>query len=204
MISLVNSFFKKCVDGVLYCIALLCGSWAVLRFYVRQRVLRKHIPNFQEVDEKVLLRGGQPSSSGLSKLMQTGIKTVINLRQCKTFPGKKTKDLFQGKVLTFHLPFSPYRPSDRIAVIFLKILLNPKYHPAYVHCFHGADRTGTLCAIYRIVCQGWDKERAIEEMRSRGLHWWHNNLVDYIQKLDVQFIRSQLEEVKGDLDLLRN
>jgi len=184
--------FTRLFKSLVYCIAMMCGIWSVLRFYIRQKIFRKNLPNFQEVDESVLLRGGQPSVSGLSELARQGIKTVINLRKPYPFFKRKMGGEIKGKLRSFYIPFSPYNPTDQIVVHFLRILSNPLHQPAYVHCFHGADRTGTLCAIYRIVCQNWDKEDAIAEMKSKGLHWWHKNLIEYIRNLDIGHIRSQL------------
>ncbi len=178
---------RQCIKALIYCVAMFCGFLAVLRFYIKQRIFLHRVPNFQEVEKSVLMRGGQPSFSGLTELAEQGIKTVINLRKYRPFFQRKIKEL-----RTIHIPFSPYQPSDQIVIHFLRVLNDPLYQPAYVHCFHGADRTGTLCAIYRIVCQNWDKESAIKEMKSRGLHWWHKNLVEYIRNLDIPRIRSQI------------
>ena len=35
--------------------------------------------------------------------------------------------------------------------------------PGLVHCMHGADRTGTLRAPYRIAVQGWSKDDPIKD-----------------------------------------
>ena len=40
--------------------------------------------------------------------------------------------------------------------------------PVLVHCKHGADRTGCIVALYRIVFQSWSKEAAIDEMHNGG------------------------------------
>ena len=46
-----------------------------------------------------------------------------------------------------------------------------------VHCQHGADRTGTMCALYRILRQDWKVEDAITEMKDGGYGyhsiWFH-------------------------------
>lgn len=173
----------------IYCIAMVCGFFVVLRFYIRQRIFFHRLPNFHEVEQNILLRGGQPSAAGLAELAKKGIKSIINLRG-RPWSRKKMKE-----ILSFHIPFSPYNPTDQIVIKFLQILNNPLYRPVYVHCFHGADRTGALCAIYRIVCQNWDKEAAIAEMKRRGLHWWHKNLIDYIRNLDITRIRSEISLV---------
>jgi len=175
---------------ILYCLAMCCGFFVVVRFYLRQKFLGEKIPNFQEVDRSVLLRGGRPSRSGLKQLTKLGIKTVIDLRRRRLTSRAKNKNLF-----TFHIPFSPHKLTDQIVIKFLGIVKDPSYHPAYVHCFHGTDRTGVLCAIYRIVCQNWEKEAAIAEMRLRGLHWWHQDLIDYIHKLDVGHIQDQINNL---------
>lgn len=36
--------------------------------------------------------------------------------------------------------------------------------PIIFHCHHGSDRTGAVCALYRIVFQNVSKEDAIREM----------------------------------------
>ena len=86
------------------------------------------------------------------------------------------------------LPFYPYGPSESIIIEFIKIVRQAK-KPIFVHCFHGEDRTGFVCAIYRIFIQNWEKERAVLEMKKMGLHWWHKNLSEFVQNLDVQRIK---------------
>jgi hypothetical protein len=47
----------------------------------------------------------------------------------------------------------------------------------YVHCKDGVDRTGLVCASYRVLRQRWSEDAAIEEMYKLGYHrlryrWW--------------------------------
>jgi hypothetical protein len=62
-----------------------------------------------------------------------------------------------------------------------------------VHCHHGADRTGTMCALYRIAIQGWTKEDAIQEMvqGGYGFHEMWINLPDWIDKLDIESMKKE-------------
>ena len=39
-------------------------------------------------------------------------------------------------------------------VRFLKIVTDPESGSVLVHCLHGADRTGTMCALYRVAVEG--------------------------------------------------
>ena len=50
-----------------------------------------------------------------------------------------------------------------------------------------------MCAIYRIVIQGWTKDEAIAEMTQGGFgfHSVWENLVDYLQQLDVEKLKRQ-------------
>ena len=49
----------------------------------------------------------------------------------------------------------------------LRIIKNRK-SPIVIHCHHGSDRTGVVCALYRIIFQNVSKEDAIREMTDGG------------------------------------
>lgn len=186
-----KSLCKIAFNTLCYAAALTWGSVEVIIFYIRQRFFGNAIPNYHEVDGVTLLRGGQPSTKGLRELAKRGVKTIINLR-ASDFNRKVIEEYHADQIRTVHIPFYPYNPDDRIMIDFLKIMKNKNHTPTFVHCFHGADRTGAVIAIYRIILQNWDKDRAIAEMKLKGFHWWHWNLIDYIRKLDVDYIRSQI------------
>ncbi|MCP4369159.1 MAG: dual specificity protein phosphatase family protein [Deltaproteobacteria bacterium] len=61
-----------------------------------------------------------------------------------------------------------------------------------VRCQHGADRTGTMCALYRVAVQGWTKEEAIREMTEGGFgfHEVWKILPSWIKELDIESIRK--------------
>ena len=63
----------------------------------------------------------------------------------------------------------------------------------FVHCQHGADRTGTATAVYRIVVEGWTKDEAIREMTQGGygFHPLWANLIRYVRELDVDRLRRE-------------
>ena len=63
-----------------------------------------------------------------------------------------------------------------------------------MHCLHGADRTGVIIAIYRIIYQGWTKSQAIDEMENGGFNF-HSiffNIPAYINNADIPVIKAAL------------
>jgi len=146
------------------------------------------LTNFYKVSEN-LYRGAQPSAEGMKQLEKLGIKTVINLRAFHS-DDDEIKDVNLGKE---RIDMTPWHPEQEDVVRFLKIVTDPNRTPVFVHCKYGADRTGTMCAIYRIAIQGWSKDAAIEEMTKGdfGFHEIWDNLVDYIRGLDIEKIKQQ-------------
>jgi protein tyrosine phosphatase (PTP) superfamily phosphohydrolase (DUF442 family) len=147
------------------------------------------LPNFHRVSDH-LFRGAQPTShDGFRHLQDMGIKTVVNLRSAHS-----DRRMIRGTGLAYEsIGMKAWHAEDEDIVRFLRIVTDPARQPVFVHCQHGADRTGTMCAIYRIIVQGWDKEDAIREMRHGGFgfHEIWTGLPKYIRNLDAQAIRDR-------------
>jgi protein tyrosine/serine phosphatase len=62
-----------------------------------------------------------------------------------------------------------------------------------VHCKRGADRTGLMCAMYRIAFQGWTKDQAIAEMTQGGFRFnnGYQNVVNYIRDANIDQLKQQ-------------
>ena len=155
------------------------SSWAV-------PVEKPGLPNLFRVTD-TLYRGAQPPVEGFSELKAMGIKTVLNLRSFRT------DDLGSTGLRYFSIPENSWHPEEEDVVEFLKIVSDTNNLPLFVHCKHGADRTGTMCAVYRIAVQGWTKDEAIREMTEGGygFHDVWENLIDFIQDLDVNAVRAK-------------
>jgi tetratricopeptide (TPR) repeat protein len=145
------------------------------------------LPNFHKVSEN-LYRGAQPSAEGMKQLEKLGIKTVVNLRSFHS----DSDELKDANLSYEHIYMKAWHAEDEDIVKFLKIVTDANRTPVFVHCQHGADRTGTMCAIYNIAVQGWSKDEAIEEMTKGdfGFHGIFENLVNYIRGLDVEKIKQ--------------
>ena len=147
------------------------------------------VPNLHKVSEH-LYRGAQPSAEGMRQLEKLGIKTVINLRFILS-----DRDRIEGTGLDYeHINMTTWSPRTKDVVRFLQIVTDSVRTPVFVHCRHGIDRTGMLCAVYRIVVEGWDKDEAIEEMTegSFAFRSVQKNLVGYVRKLDIDEIKHKL------------
>ena len=148
------------------------------------------LPNFHKVSDN-LYRGAQPTAQGMERLKELGIKTIINLRAIHS-----DRDELGNSELTYeHMNMTTLGPDNEDILRFLQIVTDSNSTPVFVHCQHGADRTGTMCAIYRIVVQGWSKDEAIAEMIGGdfGFHKIWMNLVDDIRELDIEEIKKSAE-----------
>lgn len=146
------------------------------------------VPNFHRVSDG-LYRGAQPTAEGFKQLKKMGIKTVVNLRLAHS-----DRDEIGDTALKYeHINMAAWNPENDDVVRFLKIVTNKENQPVFVHCQHGSDRTGTMCAIYRIAVQGWDRDEALKEMTTGGygFHEVWDELPKYIRGLDVKSIRLQ-------------
>ncbi len=148
------------------------------------------VPNLHRVSDE-LYRGAQPSAEGAKQLEKLGIKTVVNLRFLLS-----DRDELKGTGLAYeHINMVTFHAETQDVVRFLRIVTDPERTPVFVHCQHGADRTGTMCAVYRIAVQGWSKDEAIEEMTKGGFghHAIWKNLVDFVRNLDI----GQIQRAAG-------
>jgi protein tyrosine/serine phosphatase len=140
----------------------------------------KELPNFRKVQDH-LYRGGQPAAGGLKKLAELGIKTVVNLRGEDNLTRAEEAE---AKALGLHYYAVPMpglsRPSDAQVKQVMAIIDNQENWPVFIHCKHGADRTGTIIACYRIAKENWTDERAISEARQYGMSWMEFGMRDYI------------------------
>jgi protein tyrosine phosphatase (PTP) superfamily phosphohydrolase (DUF442 family) len=137
-----------------------------------------------------LYRGAQPTTRGMAELKAMGIKTIINLRNWHSDDDEVLGlGLKQGR-----LHMEPWRTKDEDVVRFLKLATNTNNLPVFVHCQRGADRTGMVCAMYRVVVCAWTKQEAIREMKEGGFGFnpaW-KNIVAYIERADIAKIKHQV------------
>ena len=153
-----------------------------------QPIELKGAPNLHRVSP-ILYRSAQPTALGMRNLKQMGIETAVNLRSFHS-----DRDAIGETGLGYeHIYMKPWHPEEKELIRFLQIVTNPKRVPVLVHCQHGADRTGTMCALYRVIVQGWTKQDAIREMTDGGFgfHAVWQNLIKWINGVDIERIKKQ-------------
>jgi len=148
-----------------------------------ESVSRPGLPNLHRVSA-TYYRSAQPSHEGMREAAKLGIRTVVNLRSLHS-----DRDELRGLGLGYeHIHAKAWHPEDEDVVRFLRIVSDPERQPVLVHCQHGADRTGMMTAMYRVIVEGWTKDDAIAEMTQGdfGFHGIWANLVDYVRRADVE------------------
>ena len=159
------------------------------------------VPNFYKVSDD-LYRSAQPTSAEALQNLETsnfGIRTVVNLRCSQSH-----RDKIEGTGLVYeHIPMIgwPLFPKEKQVIRFLQIVTDHQRTPVLVYCQHGADRTGIMCAVYRIAVQGRTKERALKEMGDGGFgfHGFQDgNIVQWINNLDIDKIKIKIGIIPND------
>ncbi len=112
-----------------------------------------------------LYRSAQPTAQGFKNLAASlHIQTDLNLRN-----GYEELDLLKGtEIAGEHVPMTTFITQDGVIKALKIIIAAQKKGPVLVHCQRGADRTGAVMAMYRIVIQGWSKQKALDEMEHGG------------------------------------
>ena len=143
----------------------------------------------------ILYRGAQPEDEGFAELKKLGIETVVNLRSLHS----DRSECEEAELAYVKINCQAWEAEEEEVVDFLKVLADPDRRPVFVHCQHGADRTGMMVAVYRLVEQGWSKEDAIAEMTEGGFgyHSIWKELIEYIEELDVDQLRQQVAASDG-------
>jgi len=151
--------------GLLLLIAVLASSGGLAAAPAKKAPAG--IPNFHEVAPGIY-RGAAPTRAGLEALAKMGVRTIIDLRIEKQAK-RDEKPMAEKLGFTWiHLPMGREAPTRRQVQTFLAALARAPGEPVFVHCQHGADRTGAMVGIYRVQVQKWSFARAWAEMRKYG------------------------------------
>ena len=154
-----------------------------------EQVPGTHVTNLYRL-EPDLLRSAQPDAAGFADLQKLGVKTILDLRAGHA----DGKDAGKAALKLLNVPMTAWSLRDDRVLEALRILTDQANRPLLVHCQKGADRTGAILALYRVVVQGWTKDEAIREMNQGGYHHssLFRNLDGYVRAADVSALRKAL------------
>lgn len=139
------------------------------------------LPNFQKVDEH-LFRGAQPTEAGIGRLKELKVKTVVDLRPDEAQVATERRWVESAGMKFVNIPLNGwFRPKEADIERVLQVIEEPQNQPVFVHCRRGADRTGTVTAVYRIADYHWTAQLAIQEAKQHKLGWWQFWMKDFIK-----------------------
>ena len=147
------------------------------------------VPNLHRISP-TLYRSEQPSALGMKNLEKLGVRTVINLRYFND-----DKEEVEGTSLrTEHTKILTWRIGDKHVIDVMNMLKKKENGPFLIHCQHGADRTGLMTAMYRILEQDWSPDDALKELTDGGFgyHSMWTNIIRYVQSVDVDALKAAI------------
>jgi protein-tyrosine phosphatase len=181
---------RRKLSALLVCLLWfgLVGAWADERpAEWAKAVPDTQLQNFWQVSPHVY-RSAQPYKEDFQELEQRGIGAVLDLRLYH----RDVPDADTG-LLLHQAPLYASDIDEAVVISALQFIANAQ-EPVLVHCWQGSDRTGLVVAMYRVVCQGWSKDAAIDEMQQGkfGYHAVFGNIPEFIRSADAAAIREQV------------
>jgi protein tyrosine/serine phosphatase len=147
------------------------------------------VPNLHQITP-TLYRSEQPTALGFRNLEKLGIRTVINLRAFNS-----DDDEVRGTTLrTERVRILTWNVDDTQVIDVMRMLRNTGNGPFLIHCQHGADRTGLMSAMYRVLEQGWTIDDALTELTDGGYgyHAVWKNILRYVRSADLDKLRAAI------------
>lgn len=158
--------------------------------------------NLYQVD-KLLFRSEQLRAADIPLLKANHIDAILSLR---FFDQDEDQELLahvaeDANVALYNQPLKSWHVTPiEIAQALTKIRsLQAQDKSVLVHCYHGADRTGIIIAMYRVIEQGWSIDDAKREMTQGGFgyHPIWINLPRMLNPVTVAQVRQELAKLQS-------
>lgn len=152
-------------------------------------ILKQEVKNFHKVDDGVF-RSAQPKKHDFQLMDSLGIKEVLNFRQLH----KDDRKAADTDLQLYYLKLKAGKLTEEDLLNALSIIKNRK-GPIVFHCWHGADRTGAVAAMYEIVFMQKDVNKAIDDMidGGYGFHKMYDNIPELIRSIDIEAFKAKME-----------
>ncbi|GAU03410.1 dual specificity protein phosphatase family protein [Burkholderia stabilis] len=155
-----------------------------------QSIVDAHVNNLHRITP-TLYRSAQLSREDVPELQKLGIRKVISFRAFHA----DDSILAGTQIKMQRIRINTWYIRDEDMVTALKALRTADQDgPVLIHCQHGADRTGLVSALYRMVYQGWTREQALDELQhgGYGFHPIWQNITNYLKHVDVERLRQEV------------
>ncbi|BBQ00834.1 protein-tyrosine-phosphatase [Burkholderia sp. SFA1] len=143
-----------------------------------------------------LYRSAQISANDVGQLRALAIRKVVSFRAFHS-----DDRIFGGSGIALQrIRINTWNIRDEDMIAALQALHDVQRDgPVLIHCQHGADRTGLVSALYRIVYQGWTKQQAEDELLhgGYGFHPVWENIRTYLERVDVARLKQQVGSGPG-------
>lgn len=151
-----------------------------------------HVSNLHQVTP-ALYRSARLDSVDVAQLQALGVKTVISLRSFHS-----DTDILQGSgIRTVRIPINTWAIREKHVIEAMRTIRAAEQEgPVLLHCLHGADRTGMMIAMYRMLYQGWPRDKAVDELKNGGYgyHAVWKNIERYLSRVDVEQLRARIDK----------
>ena len=152
--------------------------------------------NLYRLDDK-LFRSEQLTEKDYELLRKNNINTLINLRffdrnDDRQAFGKTSLTLVNTPLLTWSIT------PQEVARVLWQIEQHQRNGAVLIHCYHGADRTGLISAMYRVVYQNWELSEAKREMMQGpyGFHSVWKNIEGFFTEKNINEIKQELAKLR--------
>ncbi len=140
-----------------------------------------------------LYRSSQPYPSDVAQLTSLGIDTIINLRPEQD----DDKALANMGLTVVAVPIDTWKINKHDVLATMKAINTAQSQgdKVLIHCYHGADRTGIMSAMYRVLYQNWTIDEARAEMKygGYGYHPIWINVDRLLNEQTVNWLKQELD-----------
>jgi tyrosine-protein phosphatase SIW14 len=148
------------------------------------------VQNFDRIDEHVY-RGAQPTNEGFRNLAKLGVKVVLDLRETDDRAAAERRVVTAAGMKYVNVPMTGLTPpTDAEITKILALLEDGAAGPVFVHCKHGADRTGAVIAAYQIDFHKWDNARALKDAKDHGMGYFQFPRQAYVKSFQPRSIQD--------------
>ena len=152
------------------------------------------VPNFYRVSAE-FYRSAQPDAQGFRNLESLGLRAVVSLRQTvNDAPLAAGTGLSLARV-PMKSRYVGEKNGAKVVQAMRDLRAGMQLGPVLVHCHHGADRTGLIVALWRVLYESWTRQQAIDELieGGYGFHPIWGNIPRYLRRVNLNDLRERIE-----------